>query len=340
MSIQSQRAERVSVIATLLNERACVAPLLESLLLQSRQPDEIIIVDGGSTDGTIEALRSIEKAHSEIHVFVVPGANISQGRNYAIGKTTSPLIAATDGGCRQEPRWLEELVRPFSEETQIMAVGGFTAIDARSSFEKVSGMLVLPREPNAHAYANPPLSGRCSAFRKEAWKKAGGYPEWLYTGEDTLFAKKLRALGLRAVFAPKAVVSWRPRSSFRKLFKMFYLYGRGNARHGEFPDATLWHLKYYALELLLILLSFLWPILLLPLALIALYFFVSFYLPIISPVRASLTGMEAFFVAPAVIWTKTAGYTAGILVGAYEYHFVSPFRQNLEAYLGGLGKAI
>src|SRR3972149_6700460 len=48
----------VSLVATVLNESSSIAALLDSILAQERLPDEVVIVDGGSRDGTLEALRS------------------------------------------------------------------------------------------------------------------------------------------------------------------------------------------------------------------------------------------------------------------------------------------
>ena len=74
---------KVSVIVTVKNEAASITGLLESLKDQSRQPDEIIISDGGSTDETVAIVESY-KNQLPLEILALPGANISQGRNRAI----------------------------------------------------------------------------------------------------------------------------------------------------------------------------------------------------------------------------------------------------------------
>ncbi|HET9644526.1 MAG TPA: glycosyltransferase, partial [Burkholderiaceae bacterium] len=59
---------RVSIVVTVRNERGSIVTLLESLLAQSHRPDEIIIVDGASTDGTLEILQSFAAAHQIVRV--------------------------------------------------------------------------------------------------------------------------------------------------------------------------------------------------------------------------------------------------------------------------------
>jgi len=71
--------------------------------------------------------------------------------------------------------------------------------------------------------------GRCQPRR--LWERVGGYPEWLYTAEDTLFALAAGRLAeYKVVYAPASVLYWRPRPTLRKMARMFYLYGRGNGR--------------------------------------------------------------------------------------------------------------
>ena len=100
----------VSVIVTVLNESEAIERLLESLESQTRLPDEVVIADGGSTDGTLEALGAWASAgRIPLRILEEPGANISEGRNAAIAAATGEVIATTDSGVRLEtdwPKWL------------------------------------------------------------------------------------------------------------------------------------------------------------------------------------------------------------------------------------------
>mgnify|MGYP006193635623 CR=1 FL=1 len=72
--------------------------MLASLAAQTRSPDEVVICDGGSTDGTAEALRAYAAAVPDrlprVQVLEAPGANISQGRNLAIAAAEGPIVGA------------------------------------------------------------------------------------------------------------------------------------------------------------------------------------------------------------------------------------------------------
>src|SRR5688572_21768431 len=102
---------RVSVICTVKNEASNIGRLLDSLLTQTRPPDEVVIADGGSMDGTVAVLEGYA-AHAPwpLRILCAPGANISQGRNIAIHAATGDVIASTDAGVWLETQWLAELV--------------------------------------------------------------------------------------------------------------------------------------------------------------------------------------------------------------------------------------
>jgi len=99
---------------------------MECIFEQSRLPDELIIVDGGSTDGTFELLSDFKpKSPIPMHIFQENGCNISRGRNLAISHAKYPIIAVTDFGCRSEKNWLRNLLFPFEKDISIQMVGGW-----------------------------------------------------------------------------------------------------------------------------------------------------------------------------------------------------------------------
>src|ERR1044071_4185730 len=106
----------ISLIATVLNEGESIHRLLRSLVAQTRLPDEIVIVDGGSRDNTVTLIQSYTD-RLPLRVLVEQGANISRGRNRAIAATQGDIIAVTDAGVELAPDWLEKITRPLIEDT-------------------------------------------------------------------------------------------------------------------------------------------------------------------------------------------------------------------------------
>lgn len=232
--------ERVALIATVLNEAHSIQAWLESILHQTRLPDEIVIVDGGSNDDTVEMLNSY-KNRLPLKVILLPGANISQGRNRAIAEATSPIIAATDAGVRLDPNWLASLVAPFEKDPLTQTVAGFfrADFDSHSSFEVAMSAAVLPIVEEIDPTKFLP-SSRSVAFRKAAWEKIGGYPEWLDYCEDLIFDFRLKASVGNFVWQPDAIAYFKPRPTLKSYFFQYYRYARGDGK------ADLWRKRHAA----------------------------------------------------------------------------------------------
>lgn len=230
--------QEVAVIATVLNEAEAIGPLLTSLAKQSRLPDELVIVDGGSTDGTLAKLESMAGCSGlPLKVLSRPGSRIAQGRNAAIAATRSPLIAVTDAGVRLEEDWLAQLLAPFESQDPPDVVSGVFRADPHSTFELALGATTLPMPEEIDPQRFYP-SSRSVAFRRAAWDAVGGYPEWLDYCEDLLFDFALRDTGFRFAFAPKAVVHFRPRRTLGAFFRQYYRYARGDGK------ADFWRLRH------------------------------------------------------------------------------------------------
>jgi glycosyltransferase involved in cell wall biosynthesis len=225
----------ISVICTVKNEGEAIRPLLDSLIYQSRLPDEVVICDGGSTDNTLEIVAEY-KAWLPLKLIVAPGANISEGRNRAIAAAAGPIIAATDAGVVLSPYWLEDLCRPIVEQGAAVASGWFEA-DPFTDFEVVMGATVLPERKDIDPETFLP-SSRSVAFLKSAWAEVGGYPEWLDYSEDLIFDLALREKYGAFPFVDTAVAYFRPRGSLRAYFRQYYRYARGDGK------ANLWRKRH------------------------------------------------------------------------------------------------
>ena len=228
----------ISLIMTVRNEAASLPGLLDSILLGTHLPGEIVIVDGGSTDGTPRVAQSYSN-RLPVRLIEQPGANISEGRNAAIEAATHDLIAVTDAGVRLDPRWLELLTAPLlAPSSNVDIVSGWFAADPQTPFERAMGATVLPALEDIDPATFLP-SSRSVAFRRAAWYEVGGYPEWLDYSEDLVFDIALRDAGKQFVFAPGAVAHFRPRADLRAFFRQYYRYARGDGK------ANLW-LKRHA----------------------------------------------------------------------------------------------
>jgi glycosyltransferase involved in cell wall biosynthesis len=232
----------VSLIVTVRNDRQGFAELLEGIAAQAEMPDEIVVVDGGSQDGTLDELRDREADLPPVRVFVAPGSNIAAGRNIAVREAQHDWIACTDAGCRPVAGWLAALRR--AREVADIAAGTFV-VEGETPLDRAVACAHYPVLDEVHDddplvrlahrlfgrdFRAEQAGGRSMAFSRAAWDAAGGFPEHVYAGEDLAFSAAAIELGFGATLVEEAVVRWRPRSTWRANARMFATYTRGDIR--------------------------------------------------------------------------------------------------------------
>jgi glycosyltransferase involved in cell wall biosynthesis len=237
---------KISCIITVLNEEKTIEHLLTSLVEQSHVPDEIIIVDGGSTDKTIEIIKNFKLPQLQIPVHLKglqKVGNRSVGRNEAITQATGDIIVCTDAGCFPEKHWVEQITQPFTDPA-VDVVAGYYESKTETVFQECLApyVFVMPDKLNSLTFL--PAS-RSMAFKKSVWEKAGKFPEKYSHNEDYVFARTLRKMNFRIVFRKEAIVYWIPRKTFKEAFIMFYRFAYGDMESSMFrPKVGLVFLRY------------------------------------------------------------------------------------------------
>lgn len=243
---------KISTCITVKNEEKSIGPLLDSLLVQTKKADEIVIVDGGSTDKTVEIIRHYQKKYGGIR-FMVEKGGIAHGRNTAIEIARYPVIVQIDAGCIARPDWLEKLVRPFElshppgvpalpagrhsatlreSEAGVGVSAGFYIMPANSSLQKAM-RLYLGVHPKRFDPTSFLPSARSVAFKKDVWEKIGGYDEKLEKGgEDTKFFISCVKNKIRIARVGDAKVIWEETKYFtlRNFFLKIFNYAKGDAK--------------------------------------------------------------------------------------------------------------
>ena len=244
----------ITVIATVLNEADASSRLLDSLMKQRLAPAEVVIVDGGSTDGTWEQLQEARMAYPQLiairdescQLRNSPGP-ISRGRNVAINVAKCSVIACVDAGCTYQLDWLENLTSEIRTGKSEYALGG-SCIDPGSPTVwdfAAAPFLGVKLSPNAKTKS---CTARSMAFRKDLWQRIGGFPEDRFFGEDTLFDMKARAL-VMPVFANDAKAFYRPQWTFGSALRQLATYALSDGISGVRPFRLLRNLMRCVLEI-------------------------------------------------------------------------------------------
>ncbi len=245
---------KVSLITTLYNESDNIERFLESYKNQTKYADEFIIVDGGSTDGTIENIKEFSNENKALNIKLIVDKTcskkcvagpIAKGRNVAIENAQYEYIAATDAGCVLDSRWFEEIVKPFEDEKVDVVSGWYEAL-ITNNFQKDYAEVAMPKLSSLDRENFLP-SSRSIAFKKSCWEKVGGYPTMTYTAEDTKFDLDLKKAGCKFVFTEKAFVYWECPKSLDEAKQKHFSYGYGD---GQLKQMYIMYLKVLILLLL------------------------------------------------------------------------------------------
>jgi glycosyltransferase involved in cell wall biosynthesis len=280
--------EDATFIATIFNERESLLDFLQSLFAQSAMVSQIVIVDGGSTDGTVDLLKKFfiedipmgivhtstketgpaalkEIVHAsyaigdggmrlDVEVYQKDGANISQGRNIAFSKARHPYIFVSDAGCVLDKDWLLHLSAQIIGVQDVGAAGGFSMPVSRTFLEDMLASCIMPELKEIKKEKFMP-SSRSLAIRKDVFMDAGMYPEDMSHGEDMKLNFNIRQKGYKIAFSPDAIVYWRMRSGFRQIFQQFFRYAKGDAIGGMYKIRHAIRFASMAVLALIILLS-------------------------------------------------------------------------------------
>lgn len=250
MSQQGSPELRISLVVPVRNEEESLARLVSSVRAQTRQPDEVILVDGGSTDRTVELARELCAGDGRFRVVEAGPASPGRGRNVGAAEARHPWVAFTDAGIGLDPEWLERLAEQVSEEPATEVVYGNYDPVTETFFERCAAVAyVAPKSP--HGEGGALTRGRfiaSSLMRREVWRRAGGFPD-MRAAEDLIFMERVEAQGARTRWAPRANVRWQLQPTLGRTFRRFALYSKHNVWAGR---QRFWHYgiaRQYALAL-------------------------------------------------------------------------------------------
>jgi glycosyltransferase involved in cell wall biosynthesis len=237
----------VTVLITTLNEGNGLDRIVGALVEQLGTSDELIVIDGGSTDGSVERVCASFAAESRLRIEVHDGAGISAGRNIGVQTAANDVVICTDAGCDPSPGWVEGMRHAFTGNAIPGLVSGTYHVSARTPLEQAQALACYP---DPHEVRRPDLPariyttvfglgfdprfcvGRCVGFTRKAWADAGGFPEHLATGEDVSFGLEV-ARTHSAVGTTDADVTWQQRDTLGATWRMYRNYGIASSNGGN-----------------------------------------------------------------------------------------------------------
>lgn len=304
---------KISLITTVKDEEKGIGIFLDSIITQSIKPDEIVIVDGGSTDGTLKIIQDYKLKLKSIKLIKRKG-NRSVGRNVAIKNSKNMILACSDVGCILDKKWLEKITKPF-EKKHVDVVAGFYKPLTHSAFEKSLATYTCTMLDKLDPENFLP-SSRSIAFKKSAWKSVGGYNEALDMCEDLVFARDLKKSGLQFVTVKNAIVYWPQRKTIWQAAKQFFNYAKGDGQARYFRRSTPYLFGRYFLGLILFLYALVFQSYLV--LLLMFFLFLSYTFWSIRKNYKYVNKKSAFLFLPLLQFTSDITVISGVVYGMFS----------------------
>jgi glycosyltransferase involved in cell wall biosynthesis len=212
---------KVSVVTTVFNGEPYFDRAIPSILGQTFEDFEYIIVDDGSTDRTAELLREVAAGDARIRVISPGRQGFCRAANLGIAEARGEIIAHQDFDDRSYPDRLRLQVACLDSRPEVGVVGGYYLLVDENRGERYVRMPPLEHRDIVPAMARYiPLANTFATFRRRVWVESGGYPI-VSDLEDLLFWMKVAKAGWQIVNLPEVMGEHfvHPSSFFHRTFK-------------------------------------------------------------------------------------------------------------------------
>jgi glycosyltransferase involved in cell wall biosynthesis len=191
----------VSLIIPVQDEASSIEALIQSINSQTLPPDEVLIVDAGSADETIQRAHAVP---IRVSLRIIEAGRIYPGVARNTGAAASKLewIAFTDGGIVLERDWLAGLAAAIGEGTAVV-YGSYEPV-CDSFFKQCAAVAYVPgKRPEG---IRGPSVASC-LVRRSAFEAVGGFPPYR-AAEDLIFINRLQHQGFAAYSYHNLVAGW------------------------------------------------------------------------------------------------------------------------------------
>lgn len=232
-------AHSVLVVIPTLNEARSIQGVLAALTLDP--PDHVhvifVVVDGGSTDGTIELVQGLAATRSDMHLLRNPERIQSAGVNCAArmyGRNMEFLVRC-DAHSLYPSGYVRRLIDSLDRTDADAVVVSMDSIGGSCLQRAIAWVSDSAIGSGGSAHRGGERSGfvdhgHHAAFRMDTFRRVGGYDETFTHNEDAELDCRQRALGARVYLDAAIRPTYCPRPTLMALWRQYVAYGRGRSR--------------------------------------------------------------------------------------------------------------
>jgi len=232
---------QVTVVTSVLNGAKTLPRCLASVAQQT-DPCEHIVVDGGSTDGTLEVVRSFGAPH--LRLVEAPGAGISRAFNLGIQQATGDFIGILNADDWYEPDAMERSVAGLAQNPQAGFSYGAVVVHERD-YRVLAQPLAESRLYTRDALVQIPFNHISSMVRRSVYEEYGLFDERYQVAMDFDFYCRILTRGVKGVFIPGIIGHVMGGGSSSNLPRRWREYWRISSERIGVPLAT-YHVARFA----------------------------------------------------------------------------------------------
>ena len=224
--------ELVTLVIPARNEEGFLGACLDSVLAQDYRNLQIVVVDGASTDGTVDVVRSRMAVDDRIELLTNPLSTIPRSLNQALAAARGTWLVRVDAHSTVPPDYVSAAVERLREGCW-GGVGGRKDGVGRTSAGRAIAVAMGSRfgvGNSTYHYGTTPQEVDhlpFGAYPVELVRRHGGWDEELVANEDFEFDYRLLQAGEKLLFEPRMVINWHCRQSLPDLYRQYRRYGQG-----------------------------------------------------------------------------------------------------------------
>ena len=233
--------EKVSLYIPCYNAEKTIRECLESVLRQFYEIDEILVIDDGSEDKTVEIAASYPVkiiSHNK-------NTGLAASRNTALKEARNEFVAALDADCVASTQWLGRLMECFTDDNIIGAGGRLIERYTLTIADKWRSTHMLQQWGEVFIENPPFLYGSNTVFKKSEVKRVDSYKEkFKINYEDADLSNRIYDYGLKLMYNPEATVVHARKDTIRSVLATYWSWRQCRNMRSEYTNNIVRRIAY------------------------------------------------------------------------------------------------